>query len=33
MGASQGHDIYCHHLGVMGSNPSRVELGVLSISV
>ena len=24
--ASQGHEMYCHELEVMGSNPSRVEL-------
>ena len=30
---SQWHEMYCHGLGVMSSNPGRVELGVRSISV
>ena len=25
--ASQWHEMYCHDLGVMSSNPGRVELG------
>ena len=29
----QGWEIYCHVLEVVGSNPSRVELGVCSTSV
>ena len=31
--ASQWHEVCCHDLEVMSSNPSRVELGVLSTSV
>ena len=31
--ASQEHDIYCHYLEVMSSNPSRVKLWVRSTSV
>ena len=31
--ASQWHEVYCHDLEVMSSNPSRVELGVRSTSV
>ena len=31
--ASQWHEMYCHDLDVMSSNPSRVELGVHSTSV
>ena len=31
--ASQLHEMDCHDLEVMSSNPSRVELGMLSISV
>ena len=31
--ASQWHEMYCHDLEVMSSNPGRVELGVLGISV
>ena len=30
--ASHGHEMYCHGLEIMGSNPGRVELGVRSIS-
>ena len=30
---SQRHEMYCHDLEVMSSNPGRVELGVLSASV
>ena len=30
--ASQGHEMYCHDFEVMGSNPSRVKLGVCSAS-
>ena len=29
---SQWHEMYCHDLEVMSSNPSRVELGVRSSS-
>ena len=31
--ASQWHEMYCHDLEVMSSNPGWVEIGVLSISV
>ena len=31
--ASQWHEMHCHDLEVMSSNPGRVELGVLSTSV
>ena len=31
--ASQSHEMYCHDLEVMSSNPSQVELGVRSTSV
>ena len=31
--ASQGPEMYCHDLEVMGSNPGEVELGVRSTSV
>ena len=31
--ASQWHEIYCHDVEVMISNPGRVELGVRGISV
>ena len=31
--ASQWHEVYCHVLEVVSSNPGRVELGVCSISV
>ena len=31
--ASQWHEVYCHDLKVMSSNPGRVELGVRSTSV
>ena len=31
--ASQQHEMYCHDLEVMSSNPGRVELGVHSASV
>ena len=31
--ASQGHEMCCHDLEVMSSNPSQVELGVRSTSV
>ena len=31
--ASQWHEMYCHDLEVMSSNPSRVELGVRKPSV
>ena len=31
--ASQGHEMYCHDLEVMGSNCGQVELGVHSTSV
>ena len=31
--ASQWHDMYCHDLEVMSSNPSQVKLGVRSTSV
>ena len=31
--ASQWHEIYCHHLEVMSSNPGWVELGLRSTSV
>ena len=31
--ASQSHEVYCHDLEVVSSNPSRVELGVYSTSV
>ena len=30
---SQGHEMYCHDLEVMGLNSSSVELGVHSSSV
>ena len=30
---SQGHEICCHDLDVMNSNPGQVELGVCSTSV
>ena len=30
--ASQWHEMYCHDLEVMSSNPGRVELGVLGTS-
>ena len=30
---SQGHEMYCHDLEVMGSNPGKVELWVWSTSV
>ena len=30
---SQGHEMYCHDLEVMSSNPGWVELGVHSTSV
>ena len=30
---SQWHEMYCHNLEVMSSNPSRVELGVLGTAV
>ena len=29
--ASQGHEMYCHDLEVMSSNPDQVELGVQNI--
>ena len=29
---SRGHEMYCHDLGVMGSNLSRVELGLELLS-
>ena len=29
---SQGHEMYCHDLEVIGSNPGQVELGVRSAS-
>ena len=29
--ASQWHEMYCHDLEVMSSNPGRVELEVLAI--
>ena len=31
--ASQWHEMYCHDLKVMNSNPIRIELGVRSTSV
>ena len=31
--ASQWHEMYCHDLEVMSSNPSQVELGVRITSV
>ena len=31
--ASQQHEMCCHDLEVMSSNPGRVELGVISTSV
>ena len=31
--ASQWHEVYCHDLEVMGSNPSLVELDVHGTSV
>ena len=31
--ASQGHEMFCHELDVMASNPSRVKLGVHSTFV
>ena len=31
--AFQRHEMYCHALEVMGSNPDRNELGVCSASV
>ena len=31
--ASQWHEMYCHDLEIMSSNPARVELGVRSTSV
>ena len=31
--ASQGHEMNCHDLDVMSSNPGLVELGVRSTSV
>ena len=31
--ASQGHEMYCHDLGVTSSNPGLVELGVHGTSV
>ena len=30
---SQRHEMYCHDLEVISSNPGRVELGVRSTSV
>ena len=30
---SQRHEMYCHDLEVMSSNPSQVELGVCRTSV
>ena len=30
--ASQGHEMCCHDLEIMGSNPSQVEHGVHSTS-
>ena len=30
---SQWHEMYCHNLEVMSSNPCRVKLGVCSTSV
>ena len=30
--ASQSHEMYCHDLEVMSSNPGRAELGVLGTS-
>ena len=30
---SQWHEMYCHDLKVMSSNPGQVELGVHSMSV
>ena len=30
---SQGHEMYCHHLEVLGSNPCRVKLCMCSTSV
>ena len=31
--ASQWHEMYCHDLEVISSNPGQVELGVRSVSV
>ena len=31
--ASQGHEMYCYDLEVMGLNPGQVEFGVGSTSV
>ena len=31
--ASQWHEVYCHDVQVMSSNPGRVEFGVHSTSV
>ena len=31
--ASQGYEMYCHDLKVMGSNHGRVEIGVCGTSV
>ena len=31
--ASQGHEMFCHYPGTVGSNPSPVERGVPSPSV
>ena len=31
--ASQCHEMYCHDMEVMSSNPDQVELGVLGTSV
>ena len=31
--ASQWHEMYCHDLEFISSNPARVELGVRSTSV
>ena len=33
MDVSQGHEVYCHNLEVMGLNSSCVELGVHNSSV
>ena len=31
--ASQRHEMYCHDLEIISSNPGRVKLGVLGTSV